>query len=327
MKVVKTGAGQKGGPGPDHCGIVQTVLAVSLCLLRMILAVVPAHSQTAYTLDGPAAGQTLWEWDLPSGDIEAVGALDPNPEVFALAFSPTGVLYGGGRDPHQLVTIDPGTGETTVVGPFGLEVKASDLTFDACGRLWMVAFVEEDPGIPGDEVPGLYSVDPDTGAATAIDPDLGEFIGIAAIGETLYGATSWFFPANPTPSSLFEVDPSTGELTFLTGLEPQMTIFTGPRLDFDSGGQLWALHQLPHVPDLPSAASSIDPNSGFVTTASQCNILSTCIGFAIAAPIGECLSREVIEVPALSRPGLAMLAAALALAALGLLRCRRPSWC
>ncbi len=298
---------------------------VGLWGLGIVVVAVPARPQTAFTLDpspGPQIPQVLLAWDLESGEVDTVGPLALGADLNGLAFSREGGLFGGDRVNHQLGTLNTETGASVVVGPFGLELRPTDMTFDACGRLWAVGFEGE-----ADENVGLYRIDPASGEATAINPDLTEFVGIAAIGESLFAATPWFLPGTPTRSSLFELDPATGVLTFLVELEPEQVIFTGPRLDFDASGQLWAMHLPPDLPNAIPAASRIDRQSGTVETSSLCLIPSTCVGFAIAPPVGECTSIPPVEVPAVSPSGLVLLALALLAAALGMLRvsCRlRP---
>ncbi len=291
---------------------------VGLWGLGIVVVAVPAWPQMAFTFDppaGPHEPEELLAWDLESGEVHTVGLLPLGVDLNALAFSREGGLFGGDRVNHQLVTLDTQTGASAVVGPFGLELQPTDMTFDACGRLWAVGFEGET-----DEDVGLYRIDPDSGQATVINPDLTEFVGIAAIGESLFAATSWFFPGTPTPSSLFELDPQTGALTFLIGLEPEQVIFSGPRLDFDAGGQLWAMHLPPDIPNFIPAASRVDRQTGSVETASLCLAQATCVGFAIAPPVGECTSIPPVEVPALSFPAMATLAVTLLLLALATLR-------
>src|SRR5262249_14117895 len=86
--------------------------------------------------------------------IGPIGAM-----VNALTFSPDGTLFAAGS---SLFTIDTTTGAGTLVGDMSGFVSRGDLAFDDTGTLYMTTKTNQ-----------LVGVDPSTGTATAIAPNLG----------------------------------------------------------------------------------------------------------------------------------------------------------
>ncbi|MEZ4686234.1 MAG: HYR domain-containing protein [Bacteroidia bacterium] len=85
--------------------------------------------------------------------------------LYGLATQPnTGVLYGIGyvSGDRSLITIDPATGQGTLVGPTG--INSSDIHFGRDGKLYAVSGASLSTGTPY----SLYELDVATGAATLL---------------------------------------------------------------------------------------------------------------------------------------------------------------
>jgi uncharacterized repeat protein (TIGR01451 family) len=111
----------------------------------------------------PSSPATLYSISPANGAATAIGNIGFT-RVSGLAFSPTGVLFGGGQaGSQQLITVDPSTGVGTAVGPTGLGDPLHDLTFrPSDGALFGLSGC----GDCGDA--DLYRINPATGAVTQI---------------------------------------------------------------------------------------------------------------------------------------------------------------
>jgi outer membrane protein assembly factor BamB len=127
---------------------------------------------TALGID--ARGTLLVPVNTGGGSLADLGRLDPTTGVvtrlgptgfgtlFGLQFDPTfRTLYAitGNRVLPVLVSLDPTTGQGTVIAQTNLPTQAESLAFTADGRL-----------VVGGDDGNLYQVDPVTGAATLIGP-------------------------------------------------------------------------------------------------------------------------------------------------------------
>ena len=193
-----------------------------------------------------------------------------------LTFSADGTLYAyrnldidGAAIVTELITIDPTTGDQTVVGDLpNVFVNSGGMTFDAVGNLWLYG---ESPGTPDCTNFGvcLWRVDPATADAT--------FIGEGELGEGVYGlagncagevvaVTRPFSLGPPQPVSDVElqlVDTSTAALTSIVDLPD---VFFPEGLDYDDAEVLWALAQAPFLGFPTQRVHQIDPTTGDVTT-------------------------------------------------------------
>ncbi len=146
--------------------------------------------------------------DLATGHATLIGSpLAERTRIMPLIVSPDGTLYGAGlmgSSANKLLIIDRTTGQSTVVGPFGVS-NMMDLTYGADGTLY------------GANQTALYRINTATGAATLIVPFSGDVVfggtsrvmGIHfAPDGTLY-ATDYVSAALGN-SSLYTVDPATG---------------------------------------------------------------------------------------------------------------------
>jgi hypothetical protein len=144
-----------------------------------ILTTVVITSDTGSTfvinaLGSDARGTLLVTVNISGGSLSDLGRLDPatgevtrlGPTGFGtlsgLVFDPTfRTLYTitGVPVPPALLTLDPSTGQGTVIVQTNLPTQARSLAFTADGRL-----------VTGGSDGNLYQVDPVTGAATLIGP-------------------------------------------------------------------------------------------------------------------------------------------------------------
>ncbi len=139
------------------------------------------------------------------------------PAIMGLVFAPDGVLYGSaltlGATADTLVTIDPGTGAASAVGPYGAGITGMDgLAASAAGVLYGVTGVD-DIAAPG---PALYTIDAATGAATLMGPllDVGAAPPIdppQAIGFLTDGVLL----VTTEEGVLLDVDPATGAFSVI----------------------------------------------------------------------------------------------------------------
>ena len=152
--------------GPTDIGLPVPALAVQKDT-GVIYAGTGGGLPLLFTLD-KATGAATFVGDTGLG-LAAIGALD---------FSPNGTLYAsvnivgdGGTGSDHLATIDKATGAATVVGPFGFcgdgcTIEGMEaIAFDASGTLWGALSARGAAGAPG-----LYTIDPATGAATFVAP-------------------------------------------------------------------------------------------------------------------------------------------------------------
>jgi hypothetical protein len=206
-------------------------LAASLAL---VLSAAPIVNPQAYVITFSNEFGTV---DLSTGVFHQIGP--DTPASMADLVWANGVLYSlvtSGNDVGDLATINPSTGQATVVGPTGLGYDAFSLG-GVGGKLYLTDFNF------GGGTQNLYSVNPATGAATLIGPTsipadvVAPFTPlpngwIALCDEYLFGANGKLyatydevsFDPNPrdstylnadilTPPALYQVDPSSGATT------------------------------------------------------------------------------------------------------------------
>lgn len=225
------GADKKGGSMQNRIGLAavaagftkvvnlaRRMLTLSLCL--GLLAVAASAAPQVYVV---TSNQQFGVVDLGTGTFRQIGPNTPEGQA-NLVWGPDGSLlsltYSG-----NLEKINPVTGQTTVVGQTGLSFNAFDLA-EVAGKLYATDFAND-----------LYSVDPNTGAATLIratimpsdpaPPFSGNPINLCA--ESLYGvggamyATFYAFTLDPNslaespvvPPAIYRIDPKSGAATFV----------------------------------------------------------------------------------------------------------------
>jgi len=178
----------------------------------------------------------IWNFNLGNGMATLLGSMNGGIVASGLDFRADGVLFaslnmveGGGSGGDHLGVINTITGEATAIGPFGTCNGSCSLdgieaiAFDAQGNLWGSLRTSD----RGSGTPGLYSIDPNTGAATFVAPILdSEGIppprgGVVSLqfgcDGTLYGGTSRSEGANDG-GFLVVIDPNTGVFSLVGGV-------------------------------------------------------------------------------------------------------------
>lgn len=265
---------------------------------------------TAYTV----AGSELYRLDLATAALTPLGDVGV-PGIGALATGPSGVLFAVTLD--ELYTIDPEIPAATLVGPTGLvpSFLPTSMTFDAEGRLWMVAGTR------------LHEVDPLTGAATAVVGVDQGLLALAADGVELFGIVSGLPPppaGPPTPPQAVRVD-RTGSIQFLAPL--QGLVDPGPfgvdDMVFDRQGRAWILAVNTLIIAPPEAHHriyrAVDLETGVVELISE--RLEPGVSILLGA-MALFPDRGIVDIPTLGWGGMAFLCAALIGGALGILRRR-----
>jgi hypothetical protein len=200
-----------------------------------------------YEVD-PATGKSTLIAPLRIGGVIPIG-------VTGLAIHPkTGVFYGitaglSAQIPRSLVTIDPKTGNTTLVG--NLKHAGSDIRFDTKGTLYVWL----------NEEARLGTVDVGTGAATPI--------GDSGYGETLGGglaidhAGDLYVSITNAAGTLDRLDLSNGHATVGPRLSGAPFIASMNSMAFSQSGVLYAVNSNLGAPS-KSILVTIDTKSGVV---------------------------------------------------------------
>jgi hypothetical protein len=315
-------------------------LRAFIATLALAVSGIPANAGTvAYG----EAFDTLYVVDLTTRNASPIGVAGSwggatIANVEGLTFSPNGKLYAVSDTLFKaLMTIDPATGQASVIGPLGggaglgdsgqgtFDVLDLGLTFTCDGRLWLSS------GYTG----SFWQVDPATGATTRIGKLGATITGLTARGNQVFGAGSQDSP------NLYSIDLASGQATAVgpygQGLNPITTASPG----FDTSGKLWSV--LDNVPPLPptqtpqwSTLATISPKGalatvGDITTPTGIKYPSNVTqlpyvglkGLAIASPCAVARTAVLDPAPATSPTGLAILMLLIASVAGTSLRRRR----
>jgi hypothetical protein len=209
-------------------------------ILVSLLVLAVASPAGAVPVDGmlfatDGSGGNLVLIDPGSGAGVNVGAINAAGTSPSLATDPTtGTLYGGGGGGNpNVLTIDPNTGNGTLLGASGLGFAAiSALDFDAGGVMFASVNIAGDGGTGADH---LATIDLGTGQASVIG-SYGTCTGVPALpvdgtgscdlegmeAIAFDGAGNLFGAINPrgaagTPG-LYSIDPLTGAATFIAAI-------------------------------------------------------------------------------------------------------------
>ncbi len=260
--------------------------AVFTVFFTFMLAFPPiaANAQTGFSVSDQ--DDQLYSIDLPSGTATPIGATGFD-SIRCLAFDATGTLYAVDTATDQLVTCDTNSGACSAVGALGVDIGDCGLTFDCSGELFLA---EE-----GDSI--FYSINPDTGQATAIGNQGHPVTGLASSLGTPSCASGVFALGGNNTDVLGCMDVITGAFQEIGPLNNVADVDEGG-IDFDSLGRLWGIE------DDGSLIFTIDPNTGNAT------IVTSTIrgpeGLAIDAP-----TCEPPAIPTMSEWGLILMAAVL----------------
>jgi hypothetical protein len=239
------------------------------CIIAAGMFAVAAVPAGAATVAYGEAFDTLYRIDLTTHEATTVGAAGRYSgqiigNISGLSTTADGALYAAAGGFKVLVSIDPESGQATVIGDFGLNGQgdpgrndALDLNMAAgcSGTLWLSSAVANK----------LWTVDRATGAARLVGPTGHALTGIVAHGEQLYGA------GGKGDNTFYRVDPSTGEATAIGTFGSGVTRWVNSiSMSFDEAGTLWAvINYVPpeHDNDIPadwSDLATIDPATGKV---------------------------------------------------------------
>lgn len=229
--------------------------------------------------------------DLTTGSFQPIGAGTPDP-VANLVPAPNGQLFSLDVANGNLVSINPATGATTVVGPTGVGAFGFDLA-EVGGKLYLTDFSNN-----------LYTVNASTGAATlmgptGMPPDLSAPFtmnpdgtinlcdeSLYGIGNTLY-ATFDAFKLDPVtlsatdvvPPDLWQINPSTGVATLIG----PTSMMLGASVDV--GGTFYAFHLVPTPTGQVNQLYTLDLSNGDTTFVRD--IDPSAAGIVGASPVPE----------------------------------------
>lgn len=298
---------------------MKVVSFVGAVVIALSVVTVSARADTLYAGTGSnGIAGSLYTIDPANGTSTLVGPLmigsDPIG-VTGLAFQPsTGILYGvtanstrnGATNPRSLVTIDPATGQATLVGQLALD-NVGDIAFATDGTLY---------GWEAHSPYSLVTIDPVTAAESQIGTSgLSDGTGdsLSFVGGTLYVSAETDVDGSP----LRTVDLGTGVATTVATLTgaPQQTSTEGSgaiaALATSSGGVLFGVDNNREAVALTSLVT-IDTSTGVVSTRGDLPDNTDALAFQFSNPV-----------PAVSNLGLLALFAALGIFGVLVLR-QRP---
>jgi hypothetical protein len=246
-------------------------------------SIIPVNSQAQgalYSIDLATRVATLIG---PTGTVG--GALPYN--VRGLTFAPNGQLYAVSEDLAVLLQINQSTGKATLVGALNVPLTTTQdlsLAFTCDGKAWLAS------GTSGN----FWQVNPSTGAATLVG-NLGSTItGLAALGNTVYGAGS---QAN---QNLYTIDTASAKTTLVGAYGGAAGAVHNISPGFDGNGQLWAI--LDNNPGYNTSVIETWSNLAQITsTSAAMTKLGTITGPAVLNSIG--LLGLAIVPPACSSTG------------------------
>ncbi len=241
-----------------------------------------ANAQTGFSVRSDVDDQ-LYSIDLPSGVATPIGATG-FADIECLAFDASGVLYGVDDITNQLLICDTSTGACDAVGPLGVAFTDCGLTFDCNGELLMSTDAP-DPLT-------LYSIDPNTGQATAIGDQGQQVTGLAARIATGSCGSGVFGLGGDGTNNLGCMDIFTGAFEEIGPLNTVSLNDGG--IDFDLQGILWGIQD-------QGLIFIINPGTG--TASGVTATLNGFEGLAIDAP-----SCEPRTIPTMSEWGLILMA-------------------
>ncbi len=270
-------------PGP-WMHLLQLLSGLSWrALISLTLLLLAASSASAQVTGYTTKDGELNRIDLGSSELTAIGSMG-GFSITGLAFDLNETLYGVDRLGHQLVTIDTATGAATAVGPLGFEIgrfDQPDITFDACGSLWLTT---------GGEPSLLYSIDPASGAATLVGdmtkpPNRIRVVSLTASGDRIVGLTV----VNNLGWRLVDVDPLTAELYLQTELGSSPAL--PPWIDFDFSGLLWGFSSgTVLAPPEPGRTMVMERFNGSARVLAETSLFTLFAGLAVDRPYGVCVA-------------------------------------
>ena len=264
----------------------------------------------------------LYRVDLSTGVATRIGPIGFN-DVDGLAISPDGVLYGvadltagsGSGLTDFLIRIDHSTGAGTLIGPLsGLANQGPGgaldygLAFTCDGRLWLSS----------DSTGSLWEVARGSGQVRLVAETGAPISGLAGRGRELYGIGVRQGFGDASQQATYRIDTATGRAERIGSLTSPDTL-SGAGADFDMEGVLWAtLDSQPPDFNRPTRVARIDLSNGSAAVVASLSGIQDNLsarGLAIAPP-GTCSVAGPLPPAVVPGPGLTLLAALAALAAL-----------
>lgn len=262
-----------------------TLVFTVLFSFTLVFPPIAAVAQTGFSVRSDVDDQ-LYSIDLPTGIATPIGPTGFG-DVECIAFDASGVLYGVDDITNQLVICDTSTGACDAVGPLGVAFTDCGLTFDCNGEL----FMSTDAPAPLN----LYSIDPNTGQATAIGPQGQQVTGLAAGAATAICGSGVFGLGGDGTNNLGCMDLFTGAFEEIGPLNVVNVDDGG--IDFDSLGILWGIQDAGLI-------FTITPSTGAAS-----GVTATLNGFeGLAIDVPSCEPRVI---PTMSEWGLILMAAVL----------------
>ncbi len=254
---------------------------------------IAVHPTTQLIYVGGGNGQpVLHAVDPATGALTPIGAAGPRvSRIAAIDFRSDGTLYAsvketgtGGQGANWLATIDPTTGEATLVGSFGVcgahcAIEGMEaIAFDPGGVLYGALSERAPQGTPG-----LYTIDRFTGSATFVAPILddsgippsGGITSLQFVDGILYGGTA----VSKTPPGdggwLVTINEITGEFTKigassatggrgLIGLAPRLI-----RPPNDNLADAAVVGSLPYFDEVINAHATSEPSEAYGSCSSD----------------------------------------------------------
>ncbi len=241
-----------------------------------------ANAQTGFSVRSDVDDQ-LYSIDLPSGVATPIGATG-FADIECLTFDASGVLYGVDDITNQLLICDTSTGACNAVGPLGVAFTDCGLTFDCNGEL----FMSTDAPAPLT----LYSIDPNTGQATAVGDQGQQVTGLAGAAATAICGSGVYGLGGDGTNNLGCMDLFTGAFEEIGPLNTVNVSDGG--IDFDLQGRLWGIQD-------EGLIFIITPSTGAASGVTA--TLNGFEGLAIDAP-----SCEPRTIPTMSEWGLILMA-------------------
>ncbi len=294
-------------------------------IAALVFAVVCGTAAAADVTGYGEAFDTLFSVDLTTHTAVKIGqatlpGLPRLANLEGLTFAPSGALYAvsDGNSAKVLLQIDPATGLATVLGTLNLTGGNTSgqldlgMTATCDGRLWL----SSGTGL-------LWQVDPATATATFIGNLGAKITGLAARGNTLFGAGS------QGGNNLYTIDLTTGQATLVGAYGSGVSYITTTSPGFDATGQLWAVlgyvppetdtSPIPEWSDLAklNTASGTLTNTGPITGSVEFrdDFYGNLKGLALtnACVAGGAVAAATVSLPALSWQALLALIVLLAL--------------
>lgn len=248
-------------------------MRVLVCLLLALapLSVPFAHAQTvdsAWAVDY----DRFYRIDLATleatslGEVGDVGGYHM-ADLSGLTTTPDGRLYVASDTLKGLIRVDPGSGDGTFVGYFGINSTAPmdfGMTASCQGFLWLASPVTRQ----------LWKVDPSTGNASQVGMMDHSITGLAVYGDKLYGV------GGRGEEGWYGIDTETGASSLIGGLGSMVDYITSASPAIGANGQVLAAFNY-----VPPPKGQLPPDWSDLATIDRDNGATEIVG-SITGPQG-----------------------------------------